>query len=365
MGLFKKMNVFLSINDRSIRYLVCPAKQSKGTIDDGELFFDKVIMEDGRIINEAQLKSQVKMLVEQKNWKGAKLSFIVPDSFLTMRTEEIPNQLEKEEAKRYIRLQLEGSIRLPFKNPMIDFEVLTRGEDTNEILLFAYPEERLKPFYRLFENASLNAEVADVSFLSAYRTYQVNHQPDDNEHLLMIQWNKVDLVLTVFHKKIPKFTRHVHASNPFQEWKLDSKEATLVSQSSPEELEEARDQTLITIERFMDFYQYSIMDGETAVTNILLLGDHPDLAKLQLSLDERFDLSIEILTLPQGLPMGCGVLYGLSLKTESKPKKRVKLKKEHQKEKKSDNKSKAYGTNEKNSMNDSNTTSELSVTNDE
>lgn len=328
MGLFKKKHIFISINDRSIRYLVCPKQKANEHIDYGEVFFDQLVMEDGRIINESQLKRHLRTLVEQKKWKRAHISFLVPDSFVTMRTEEIPNQLSIDEAKQYIRLQLEGSIRLPFKDPVLDFNILNYGEEKNEVLLFAYPKERLKPFEKLFDDVGLNPIVADISFLSAYRTYQSLQDTSTDNHLLMVQWDKLDLTLTVFHNNKPRFNRHVHSSNAYQAWELDDKGNELVSTLSKEELEDERDNTLITIERFMDFYQYSVLDGSIGVTDVAFLGDHPALIELKETMADRFEISVKTLSLPNELPDGYGALIGLSYKETQSKKKRVKPPKE-------------------------------------
>lgn len=327
MVFLRKKHIFLSINDRSIRYLVCPKMRTTEPVDFGEIFFDQLVMEDGRIINEAQLKRHLRTLVEQKKWGRAELSFIVPDSFVTMRTESIPNQLSDDEVKKYIRLQLEGSIRLPFKDPLIDFDVLHYGEEKNEILLFAYPKERLTPFQRLFDEVGLDPIVADISFLSAYRTYQALNERQREEHLLMVQWNKLDLTLTAFHDNKPKFNRHVHSSNAYQAWQLDEQKKQLISTLTQEEREDERDNTLITIERFMDFYQYSVLDGSGSVTDICFLGDHPDVLKLKQTMKERVDLNTVTLTLPKELPDGYGALIGLSYKEASLSNKKVKTKK--------------------------------------
>lgn len=336
MGFFKKKHIYLLINDRGIRYLVCPNTNGKNKLDYGELFFDGLVIEDGKIIALDQLTQNLKTLVNKKKWKNADVSFILPDTFVTMRKENIPSQLDKEEAKKYIRLQLEGSIRLPFKDPAIDFELLKQGDKENEILLFAYPKERLKPFYNLFNDISLNPVVADVSFLSVYRAYQDAYPVMDNEHLIIIQWNKTELVLTIFNHEQPIFNRHMHASNAMQGWKLDESKLNLVSTETSEQREESRDNAMISIERFMDFYQYSITNGEHQVTDVFLVGDHPDLDVMKKDLDSRFDLEIKTLDVTNDLPTAYASLYGLRFKKEQKRYKKTTHKKSRKKDKQSD-----------------------------
>ncbi|SEO93634.1 type IV pilus assembly protein PilM [Amphibacillus marinus] len=296
MGLIKRERVYIMLSDRLIRYMVSPLQRPNQISDYGEVIFDSLVIEDGRIINEIELKKMLKRLIDHKKWRRRKLSFIVPDSFLAIRTENIPKQLSKEEAKHYIKLQLEGSIRLPFKNPVLDFQVLDKGDEQNDILLFAYPTERIMPYYQLFEQLGLEPDVADVSSLSIYRTYKQADLARKDEHLLMIQFGKNELVLTVFHQDVPMFNRHISFSNAFQAWKQDQEKQTLVWSHSLSAQDEFIDEQLLTIERFMDFYQYSIMDGQAQITDLLLTGDFTNLNKVSEQLELRFDLPVKPLT---------------------------------------------------------------------
>lgn len=314
MSLFQKDCVHIVISDQAIRYLVCGKNAQDGITDYGEVILDALIVEDGKIINRDQLTTIMKNLINEKKWKRRKLAFCVPDSFVTMRNEVVPKQLTKEEAKDFIKLELEGSIRLPFKKPVLDFEIIDKGEEKNDILLFAYPKERLEPFVTLFESLTLSPVVADISYLCAYRTYVALDLHKREEHLLMIQWNKADLVLSVFHKHKPKFNRHTHFNSTFQTWKKDAETNKLVWSQSEEALHEFIDEQLIMIERFMDFYQYSVMEGNAQITDLLIIGDFPDLSRLNNRLIERFELPLKSLDLPEKLPVQYATLYGLAIK---------------------------------------------------
>ncbi|WP_017472729.1 type IV pilus biogenesis protein PilM [Amphibacillus jilinensis] len=317
MQLFSNLHVFVTITDRSIRYFVCPYNKPEQVADYGEVIFDVSMIEDGRIVNEEQLMLTLKMLIEQKKWRRRKLSFIVPDSFVVMRFEKIPSQLNKEEATSYIKLQLEGSIRLPFKKPVIDYQCLQEGDKENDILLFAYPSERLLPYYHLFDQLRLQPVVADVSYLSVYRSYVKQDLFRKGEHLLMIQWNKVDLVLTVFHDHLPRFSRHIHFANAFQAWEKDQVKHQLVWRQSTTATETFIEEQLLTIERFIDFYQYSVMNGLEQVTDLLVVGDFPDMEQLKQQLRDRLALPIKNFHLTNHLPLDYAALYGLGLKGAS------------------------------------------------
>ena len=315
MQLFNKEHVFILLTERTIRYLTWHSSNIVGqNADYGELVLDSLIIEDGQIINEELLTSMLNNLIEQKNWKRHKLSFIVPDNFVTMRQESIPKQLTKDEILSYIELHMDGSIRLPFKNPYIDYHLLEEGEDKNKIILFAYPSERLKPFRELFVDVGLWPNVADISYLSLYRAYLKAELATKDEHLLMIQWNKYDLTMTVFHQQTPKFSRHVHLEHAAQSWQKNEESKQLEWKSSLLTLADFVEEQLIPIERFIDFYRYSVVSDEGQINQILITGDFPNKQIIEDQLMKRFDLPIKKLTLPNDLPIEFGSLYGLGLR---------------------------------------------------
>lgn len=314
MNLFKKERVFILFAERTIRYLAWSDNKSNQVSDYGEIILDAPIFYEGKFMNPNLLSSVLSNLINHKKWKRKKLSFIVPDRFVVMRHESIPSQLGFDEIKTYIKLHLEGSIRLPLKDPYLDFHLLKEGEEKNEILIFAYPIDHLKPIYQLFDQSALEPQVADVSYLSIYRAYLEADLASADEHLLMIQWNHYDLSLTVFHQQIPKFTRHIQIPAASDGWQKNDDERELVWELSMTTLPELIDEQLLSIERVMDFYQYSITHGEGQINQILLTGDFPDQALLEEKLQERFVIPIKTIDLPNQLPGKYASLYGLGLR---------------------------------------------------
>ncbi|WP_117161304.1 type IV pilus biogenesis protein PilM [Paraliobacillus sp. X-1268] len=310
MSLFNKDRINIAINDTMIRYLVSTKKNVTANKDYGEIPLEHGIVEDGKIIDQQRLTTIIKNVVKDKKWRNKHLAFCVPDAFVTMREESVPKQLTKDEVKKYIELELEGSIRLPFQNPVIDFEVIAEEEQTNKILLFAYPKERLNAYLEVFERANVKLMVADLSFLSVYRTYYNLDLANKEEHLLMIQWSKTDLVLTVFHDQKPIFNRHIHLNSNDMIFTNNLVEDSM--HSIEDMWRELIDDQLITIERFMDFYQYSIMSGEAQVSHLLLIGDFPAQSLINESLASRFNLPIKTIAFPSDLPPEYATVYGLT-----------------------------------------------------
>jgi type IV pilus assembly protein PilM len=312
-------------------------------IEKNEIVFDAPIVEDGKVVNEQTVHGALANLVKNKGLKNSKLYFIVPDQFVTMKQEEIPAQLTYQEGLEYIKLQTGNTIRLPFKDPVIDFETLNHlnNEEQNthqqKILLFAYPKVRIKKLQQMFESVGFLPEMADVSFLSVYRAYnhlnQLNTTEEYEKHLLMVQWHKFDIALTVFHQGVPVFNRHTHIPASAQSWKKDEMSGEWEWARGEEELERTIEEQLMAIERFMDFYRYSVTDGEASITDIFLKGGFPRLDSVREQMHTQYGLNVERITLPYDLEDEYASLYGLTLK-EASMKERLKRIREEKKEKK-------------------------------
>lgn len=313
--LFKaKPHLFMQFLDRSIKYLVMDS-QRKTLIEKDELVFDTAIVQEGRLTNVPLLQARLDALIKEKKWKNAKVSIVLPDDFVTIREEEIPAQLASNEIKDYLNLHINQSIRLPFDHPKVDYEVISRNETTQTLFLAAYPVDQVRHYLDLLEGVSLKPEVADISSLCVYRilNQQTQIKLKEEDHVMVLQWNPVDTSITVFNKGIPQFNRHTRSQRLMESWDL-TKEGKWEWKRTDEELKDNLEDQLNGLERFMDFYRYSVMDGKDSVSAIVLSGYFPDLERLKRLLDERFTVKISLVDLPSHFVQADSVLYGLSLK---------------------------------------------------
>ncbi len=165
--LFKSKPILLiQFLERSIRYIVMDASK-KTVIEKDELVFDTAIIQEGKVTNVSLLQARLDALIKEKKWKNAKVSIILPDDFVTIREEKIPVQLSYNEIKDYLHLHINQSIRLPFDDPRIDFEVISKDETTQIVFIAAYPGDQVRNYLSLLENVSLKPEVADISALGS------------------------------------------------------------------------------------------------------------------------------------------------------------------------------------------------------
>ncbi|PRY83236.1 type IV pilus biogenesis protein PilM [Alkalibacterium olivapovliticus] len=317
--LFKSKPILLiQFLERSIRYIVMDASK-KLIVEKDELVFDTAIIQEGKVTNVSLLQARLDSLIKEKKWKNAKVSIILPDDFVTIREEKIPVQLSYNEIKDYLHLHINQSIRLPFDDPRIDFEVISKDETTQTVFIAAYPGDQVRNYLSLLENVSLKPEVADISALCMYRVLSSQSKVTFSEdaHIMMLQWNPIDTSIMVFHKGIPQFNRHTRSTRLTDAWNL-TKEGKWEWKIAESDLADFLEEQLNGLERFMEFYRYSVMDGEGSITNIVLSGYFPDLDRLKDLLNDRFSVTIHSLDLPAGLTQADAALYGLSLKENKK-----------------------------------------------
>ena len=310
----KKPLLYFEFLERRIRYLVMDA-QSRTVLEQNEILFDTEILHEGRVINPSLLENRLNALVTEKKWKNAQTAILLPDDFVIVREEKIPAQLAPSEIRAYVVLHMGQLIRSPFKETRFHFELLEVGDMEQTILLMLYPQEVIFQYESLLQKVSLNPVLADISSLCLYRTIlqQNDLQQSPDEHVMVLQWSPVDHTIMVFHQNLPKFSRHSRLARMVDLWDV-TKEGEWIWKDDQDSFEEAITDVLDVLERLLEFYRYSVMNGHGGVTDIFLAGDFPYLEKVREQLSQRFFLPIHILQASEEISSKFLPLYGLALK---------------------------------------------------
>ncbi len=136
----------------------------------------------------------------------------------------------------------------------------------------------------------------------------------------------------VYHQNRPTFFRQSQSSSLSDSWKRNTAQEW-VWKYSDAELDMALNEQLNGLERFLDFYSYSVLQGEGSVTEIILSGYYPDLEEIKSELNARFPMDVTILPLPEGINQSFDALYGLSLKEKKQKEPKEPTKRRFKKEK--------------------------------
>ncbi|MGA9518899.1 MAG: pilus assembly protein PilM [Trichococcus sp.] len=310
----KKPLLYFEFLERRIRYLVMDA-QSRTILEQSEILFDTEILHEGRILNPSLLENRLNALVTEKKWKNAQASILLPDDFVIVREEKVPVQLAPSEIRAYITLHMGQLIRSPFKETRFHFELLEGDETEQNIILMLYPQEVILKYESVLQKVSLDPVVADISSLCLYRIIQQQNELQQNpeKHVMVLQWSPVGHAIMVFHRGLPKFSRQSSLARLVDLWDV-TKEGEWIWKDDQDSFEETITDTLDVLERLLEFYRYSVMNGEGGVTDIFLMGDFPELEKVREQLAQRFFLPIHMLQVSEEISSKFLPLYGLASK---------------------------------------------------
>lgn len=318
-----KPTLYLQLLDQSLRYMaVHPTNHT--LIEQNELIFDTNILEDGEIANIPLLETRLSALVQEKKWKNAKAMLLVLDEFVMVREIDVPIQLEESEIENYLTLHMNESIRMPFENPNFEYILYDANEEeaSKKVTLIAYPGNRVKQYQEMLQKVSLKPDVADIAAFSIYRVadQQSRIQKEANQHTMILQWSPSDISYTVFNQERPTFNRYTRLGMLATSFERTT-DGGWQWRASDAELEIHLDEQLNNLGRFLDFYRYSVLDGEGSVSKIILTGAYPDLEDIKTRITNTLNLKVELLDLPSDISQSYSALYGLSLRDNSKPEK--------------------------------------------
>lgn len=321
LSIFSRKNriINLVINDYSIRFVELKNTNPLSIYRWGQRFIPFGIVRDGKIIDHDTLETILEECIT--DWKIPKRSvrFIVPDSFVIIRKASIPADVKDDEINGYLYLELGSSIHLPFEEPVFDTYTINQEKDKKEILIFAAQEENVMECANLLSSVKLVPSAADISSLSLYRLYHQLDMQDQDERLLMIQFDLNMVNLCIFENQFPLFMHHLLIDFDDDLWSVKS------SSKENQEFQFSGSQTdlLFQLEdifkeigKFLDFYRYSIHQGKQQISKILLNGDHPYLDLIEKEIEARYDIPQQTIHLAteDNLPRSHYLTLGLALK---------------------------------------------------
>ncbi|HHY72842.1 MAG TPA: pilus assembly protein PilM [Bacillus bacterium] len=287
----KKRCANIVIKDHVIRYMEIRSSSPLSIRLQGERDLPSGIISEGHIVDKESLILILEECVEEWKIKGQDVRFIVPDSFVVIRTVEVPNEINDDEIKGYLYLELGTSIHLPFEDPVFDLFVLGTTENKKNVLLFAAPEQIVQDYVEVFEEVKLNPIVADISPLSIYRLYAKLDLANPNDHLMVIQFDLPMVNVSLFHDDKPLFMRHLVFDLNYSLWQKNYN-GEYEWKGEQADLQAQMEDIFTEIDRIMNFYRFSMQQGNQEVTKILLTGDHPDLDNIKNRLVELYEVPI-------------------------------------------------------------------------
>lgn len=264
-----------------------------------EKLLPEKMIENGRIVDEILFFEFLKDIVRELGLKGRQVRFNVPHELIILRELDIPKDIQAGDLKSYITMEIGHTIHFPFKSPVFDIYNMSKVETKNKVTVIAAPEEEIMKYTTIFEDVKLVPVAIDAQPLGIYRYFYHTERAISSDNVyLFLELNLTSTNISIFHQNYLEFVRYQSLNIPIQEWQPTEQGEFLQWQFTGDEtrLSGEVDDQINEIDRLMNFYRFSIHQGERSITNIILLGDYPDLQDVKQRLQYRYDLPITILT---------------------------------------------------------------------
>lgn len=265
-----------------------------------EKYLPEKIIENGRIVDEPAFFNFMKNAVQEWGIKNRQARFFVPQSLVILREIEIPNDVKKDDIKGYINIEVGNTIHFPFKNPIID--IYPRQNESNKVTVLAAPESELLKYTELLSDIMLKPTVAEIQPLGIYRYFlHTSNDIDAHKAYMLIEYNISSVNISIFHQHRLEFLRHqpLHSLKEFWEVNLEGNTFTFTGDES--RLQGEIDDQLNEIDRIMNFYRFSLHQGEKEVNEFVIVGDTPHLERIVSQMSERFPITVTLLDVKEQL----------------------------------------------------------------
>lgn len=294
-----KRVVNIVIDDYIIRMVENNGKDFASIKNSAEKTLPANTIENGKIIDELKFFDFLKDVVQEWGIKNRQVRFYVPHELIIMREIDLPEKVKKSELKQYITLEIGNTIHFPFKNPVFDLYDTSKAENENKITVLAAPEEEIIKYTEIFADVKLEPIAVDVQPLGIYRYYltETNGMNIDKVNLFL-ELNLTSSNISIFHQHKLEFLRYQSLNVMIQDWQPDETDNGVRWTFTGDEtnLQGEIEDHLNELDRLMNFYRFSIHQGERAVTDIILLGDYPRLEDVKARIQNRYNLPVTILT---------------------------------------------------------------------
>lgn len=296
----KNRIINLVLNDHSIRYLELKQAQPPVAQRWGEKFLPPGIITDGKIVNSESLATILEECISEWKIQRRPIRFIVPDQLVIIRKVTVPADIQDDEMKGYLYLELGSTIHLPFEEPVFDIYPLDNNGKTKDLFLFAAPEQNVTEYAELFSSVKLNSVAADISPLALYRLYHQLNDPSDTETLFTVQFDLTSVNLCIFEGSVPVVMRPFNLPFDIEKWDVKKDLLGLMIckySGDAEELVRQFEDIFKEINKLIDYYRYTLNNESHDINKFLLTGDHPMLEAVEEEMKERFGIPVETISL--------------------------------------------------------------------
>ncbi|RIX54046.1 hypothetical protein D3P08_07275 [Paenibacillus nanensis] len=249
--------VGLTIDQSGIRYAKVKNKKGWEIERCGFLPFEQGHILDDQFTALDELRDSIHSWVKAEKLLGATVTVAVPTSQVIIRKLKF-DAANARELKQLVELEVETALHLPFETPVYDFIQTGLEDGKQQVLVYASPLKWIQQCMQLLEGAGLKLRQADLASFALARAVQQKLQTS-LESTMLIHLDKANIEIYMFHNGYPVFMR---VMNEYEQYAIgeDGLAPEVVASMNAE------------IARLLNFYQYSIHEGESRITHTVITG---------------------------------------------------------------------------------------------
>ncbi|RED61701.1 type IV pilus assembly protein PilM [Cohnella lupini] len=255
----------MTLDQTGARYAMM-MKRNPGEIErSGYLPLPQGTFNEDQITNPQQLGDLLSEWVKSEKLKGSSVHISIPSSHIIIRRLTIPSVSDKEVAQ-LLALEIETTLHLPFEDPVYDYVTIEKDESSTHTLVFAASKKLIQSYVDLMGICGLKVKGVEISATALARAI-ASAREETLKETMLIHLNSANLEINMFHDGYPVFVRSIHL---FEE--TVAEEGVI----SPGQLSEIMSE----ISRMLNFYQFSIHDGNSKIKQAIIVGSEAGSSQL-------------------------------------------------------------------------------------
>ncbi|CAM4278200.1 pilus assembly protein PilM [Paenibacillus typhae] len=279
----------VSIEQTGIRYISFKNNQAKQVHKKRFMPLLPGMIVENQVADSGALLDRLKQWVKTKGLRGSAVNLSIPPSQMIIRKMTIPSTAEKQ-IDQLVKLEVETGLHLPFENPVYDYVITGQSENESQLIIFAAPRKVVQDYVDVLEDAGLKIKSVEVSATALARSIVAGYGHSFNETMLIhLEQSLLDIYM--FRSGNPVFMRTINLVDLGRPQPLPfdlSKEQPFAAEAEAEAAAATASQDHLSAEqiveitaeisRMLSFYQYSLHDGSTRITELLITGA-PDMRR--------------------------------------------------------------------------------------
>ncbi|MCL6601840.1 MAG: pilus assembly protein PilM [Paenibacillus sp.] len=272
--------VGLSIEESGIRYISLKKNKTWEIHKKRELLLQPGLIIENQVADGEALLERIQPWVKKEGLRGTKVALTIPPSQIIIRKMSIATTNDKQ-LDQLVKLEVETGLHLPFENPVYDYVITSTDEEQSHLLVFAAPRKPIQDYIDVLKKAGLQVSSVEISATALARSITIGLGSSFSETMLIhLEQSMMDIYM--FRSGNPVFIRTLSLHDLQQERPVlgkvtgDTEYIEEVAATAVEVEEHLSPEQMVEItaeiSRMLNFYQYSLHDGTTRISDVLITG---------------------------------------------------------------------------------------------